>query len=251
MASKVELHSLYPRQRLLAAGVLLIAAAAVATWWVQPRAQYGFTFDDGRDAELWGEYVSGEAAVTNHPKVGVTHECGGVASDPTDCRLAFTPARRKGPDAYVAVVSDQIGPLDRRRTIRAEVAVPAGAETCPDKCSTAKIFVWDARNQMREGDYAELKPGRRWAISIDPRGENWPDPFLGFGVHVYYVNDEYMGPVGIDDVTIEWRPDGRPVFIVIASLALAVLVWWWRCLELTILVWWWRLRRAARTADPA
>jgi hypothetical protein len=208
------------------AAVLPIAIAAL-TWWCWPRVQSAFTFNDGAGA--WGEYVSGETAARTHPGQGVALECDGeLSAYAGDCRLAFVPSNRNGSEGYVALAGAQAGALDGGRTIEAQVAVPEGAETCPKNCSTSKIFVWDADGIMRESDYVELVPGGWHNLMLDPRGHGWPEPYRGFGIHVYYEGDGFTGPVFIDNVTVTRRRDWRmPAVLLLAALAVPLAARTW------------------------
>lgn len=89
-----------------------------------------------------------------------------------------------------------------QNTEEIEAYVTTGPNVCigtPLQCSTAKVFVLDAKNESHQGDSVELGPGwRRVQLAVD---ERWPTPFQEMGVLVFAVPG-FKGPVYVDAVTL-------------------------------------------------
>lgn len=116
-----------------------------------------------------------------------------------NCSLKYQPLQIKNGSAYVARFSTAD---DVKSLISIWVYVPSSELCLGNKCSTARVIVWDNNYQSHEGEFVGLNRLGEWVeIKLDLSGTNYPQPYQAIGVH-FYLSTQYEGPFYIDSVTI-------------------------------------------------
>lgn len=153
-------------------------------------------FEISTEYQEWGDYPESEHLVFTQ---GVRQSCNiGHLSKCSLEAFALTEKFNEGDQGFNFYVAREFGDAPRG-TISIWVYVPAPSPFCEvDRCSTAKIIVWNLSGDSTESAEAIKldKPG--WVnITLGLQGRSYDY----FGVHFFIVND-YKGPFNIDSVTI-------------------------------------------------
>ncbi|UCG56894.1 MAG: hypothetical protein JSU70_18765 [Phycisphaerales bacterium] len=154
-------------------------------------------YDFENDTQGWGEHPDNKLLVPGQG-VKVYRDKQSPIRNTGECSLEFTPTEMMAKDAYVSVHRNA-----QEATITAYIFVPKMANiNTSNTCSTARIIVWDKSEDSHESTLIKLYPGNWQQISWDLVGEEWPGPWLEFGIHFWLATD-YKGPIYIDTVTLD------------------------------------------------
>jgi hypothetical protein len=147
--------------------------------------------------EGWGNYPANEIV---HPGENVKIYCDNSLpiNHTGNCSLEYQPLNIVDGNAYVARVAN---PDDVKSKISIWVYVPSSELCSGNKCSTARVIVWDSNYKSYEGDPVTLNQIGNWVeITLDLSGTNYPQPYQVIGVH-FYLSTQYEGTLYIDSVS--------------------------------------------------
>lgn len=148
--------------------------------------------------EGWGNYPTNEFV---HPGENTKIYCNNSLpiKYTGNCSLEYQPVNVVDGNAYVARVAN---PDDVKSKISIFVYVPSSELCSGNKCSTARVIIWDNNYKSYEGDPVTLNQVGKWVeVTLDLSGTQYPQPYQAIGVH-FYLSTQYEGSLYIDTATI-------------------------------------------------